>query len=135
MDKKRTPYTSTSPPPSTKSSKSANVPTSATKSPDMMSSKSANKSPEPKPKKRAKGDCLTSSNSSGTQYFRREGHGDTFERIDSSQYVGLSESISGSSLTFNCVHGPEGKQYTDKGLLKRNLLKELDPIPVGTLHL
>lgn len=86
---------------------------------------------------------MTSSNSSGTQYFRREGHGDAFgkrghgdafERIDSSQYVGLSESISGSSLTFNCVHGPEGKQYTDKGLLKRNLLKELDPIPVGKLH-
>ncbi|KAL0902679.1 hypothetical protein ABMA27_000498 [Loxostege sticticalis] len=139
MDKKRTPFTSTSPPPSTKSSKSANVPNSATKSPDMTSTKSANKSPEPKPKKRAKGDCLTSSNTSGTQYFRREGHGDAFgkrghgdafQRIDSSQYVGLSESISGSSLTFNCVHGPEGKQYTDKGLLKRNLLKELDPIPV-----
>ncbi|CAG9782043.1 unnamed protein product [Diatraea saccharalis] len=73
-------------------------------------------------------DC-SSSSTSGTQFFRKKRHNDTFEKITTDEYFGKSESISGSSLTFHCVHGPEGKLYTEKGLLTRNLIKELDPIP------
>ncbi|RVE53104.1 hypothetical protein evm_002201 [Chilo suppressalis] len=79
--------------------------------------------------RKAKGDCLSSS-SSGTQYYKKERHKDTYVRITKDEYFGKSESISGSSSTLHCVHGPEGKLYSEKGLLKRNLTKVLDPIPL-----
>ncbi|XP_047523680.1 uncharacterized protein LOC125062135 [Pieris napi] len=78
---------------------------------------------------RAKGDCFETKSSSHTQYYRKKNHAEAFERITIAEYCGKSESISGSSKSYHCVHGPEGKQYTEKGLLKRNLLKQLDPIP------
>lgn len=133
MEKKKSPINIS--PHSFKTDKSSNSDSKTPKSPAIKSpeknSIKASESPiPPLPKKKAKGYCITPPSSSGTQYFRRESRGDAFERVNSDQYVGLSESMSGSSLTFNCIHGPEGKQYTEKGLLKRNILKGLDPIPV-----
>ncbi|XP_045510297.1 uncharacterized protein LOC123705525 [Colias croceus] len=80
--------------------------------------------------KKAKGDCFDSKSSSHTQFFAKEEHGEKFNKITKDEYFHIPESISGSSDTFHCVHGPEGKLYTEDGLLKRNLLKELDPIPL-----
>lgn len=80
---------------------------------------------------KARGDCNPTPSSSHTQYYRMPRYGDTFQRITTNEYLDISESISGSSDTFHCVHGSEGKQYTEEGLLKRNILKVLDPIPMG----
>ncbi|XP_026759124.2 uncharacterized protein LOC113518411 [Galleria mellonella] len=82
------------------------------------------------PTKKAKGNCNVSQSASHTKYYRIEKHRDAYEKITKEEYLGFSESISGSSETYHCVHGPEGKQYSEKGKLKRNLLKELDPVPV-----
>lgn len=85
------------------------------------------------PKNReAKGDCIKSKSSSHTQFYRKVKPSEAFQRITKAEYHGESESITGTSDTFHCIHGPEGKQYTEKELLKRNLLKELDPISTGT---
>ncbi|XP_072930307.1 cilia- and flagella-associated protein 69-like isoform X2 [Epargyreus clarus] len=73
--------------------------------------------------------CESSKSSSHTQFFRKPKYEGGFERISKKEYFGASESISGSSDTFHCVHGPGGKIYSEKGQLKRNLIKELDPIP------
>lgn len=101
MDKKRSTYTSTNPP------TAKDIPSKKTK---------------------AKGDCFTPSSSSHTQYFRKEQYKESYKRITTDEYCGISESVSGSSDTFHCLHGPDGKQYTDKGKLKRNIMKELDPV-------
>ncbi|XP_075990592.1 cilia- and flagella-associated protein 69-like isoform X2 [Anticarsia gemmatalis] len=77
------------------------------------------------PKKKARGHCSTSVSSSHTQYFRKDRHEDVIRRITENQYLNISESIS-TTATFGCV----GKQYTKEGLLKRNFLKKLDPIPL-----
>ncbi|CAH2103080.1 unnamed protein product [Euphydryas editha] len=80
--------------------------------------------------RKARGDCDDSESSSHTHIFRREKYRKEYKRITSDEFVGISESISGSSDTFQCVHGPEGKLYTPEGQLKRNLVKELDPIRI-----
>nr|XP_034839516.1 uncharacterized protein LOC117995640 [Maniola hyperantus] len=84
------------------------------------------------PSKRAKGDCADSVSSSHTQIFRRKLYDDKYTRITTDEYLGVSESSSGSSDTYQCVHGPGGKQYSEKAKLKRNLIKELDPIPTDS---
>ncbi|KAM3968388.1 uncharacterized protein ACR2FA_004032 [Aphomia sociella] len=82
------------------------------------------------PTKKAKGDFNVCQSTSHTIIFRKEKYKDEYERITEQEYLGYSESISGSSDTFRCVHGPLGKQYTDKGKLKRNLVKQLDPVTI-----
>ncbi|KAG6454112.1 uncharacterized protein LOC115446035 [Manduca sexta] len=79
--------------------------------------------------RKAKGEGDVSTKSSHTQFLRQPRHETKYERITRNQYFGESESISGSSNTFGCVHGAGGKKYSEKGLLKRNIMKELDPIP------
>ncbi|CAG9557986.1 unnamed protein product [Danaus chrysippus] len=81
--------------------------------------------------KKAKGDCEDSKSSSHTKYFQRLKYTTDYKRITRDEYLGYSESISGSSDTFGCLHGPEGKQYSTEAKLKRNLIKELDPVPVA----
>ncbi|KAJ0183695.1 hypothetical protein K1T71_000118 [Dendrolimus kikuchii] len=81
-------------------------------------------------KRKAQGDCEPSESTSHTQLFRVPRHETKFKRITSDEYFNISESISGSSDTFHCVHGLEGKVYSAKGHLKRNFLKVLDPIRV-----
>lgn len=83
--------------------------------------------------KKAKGDCEVSETSSHTKFFKKDRYEDLYSRITRDQYLGKEESISGSSDSFHCVHGSEGKQYSEKGKLKRNILKELDPRPVGNI--
>lgn len=78
-------------------------------------------------------DDVPSNSSSHTQYFRQKKRSSEYDRITSDEFVGVIESISGSSDTYRCVHGPKGKQYTQEGLLRRNLIKELDPAPLGIL--
>ncbi|XP_045784537.1 uncharacterized protein LOC123880455 [Maniola jurtina] len=107
MDKKRSTYTSSAP-------------------------KAQAKNKAKDPPKKAKGDCADSASSSHTQIFRRKMFEDTYTRITTDEYLGIPESISGSSDTYQCVHGPEGKQYTEKTKLRRNLIKELDPIPTDS---
>ncbi|KAI8430649.1 hypothetical protein MSG28_000850 [Choristoneura fumiferana] len=80
--------------------------------------------------KKAKGDCEVSESTSHTKFFKKDRYEDLYSRITRDQYFGKEESITGSSDSFHCVHGPEGKQYSEKGKLKRNILKELDPHPV-----
>lgn len=82
--------------------------------------------------RRARGDCDVSESTSHTQFFKKPRHEEKFKRVNTDEFLGVSESMSGSTDTYRCVHGPGGKQYTEKGLLKRNLLRELDPIPTGT---
>lgn len=85
--------------------------------------------------RRARGDCDESQSTSHTQLFKIPRHEDQFKRVNTDEFLGISETMSGSSDTYRCVHGPVGKQYTKKGLLKRNLMKELDPIPTGLHYL
>lgn len=80
----------------------------------------------------ARGDYDVSQSTSHTQYFRIPRHETEHKKITRDEYLGVSETISGSSDTYHCVHGPKGKQYTEKGLVERNFLKELDPIPRGS---
>ncbi|XP_032526982.2 uncharacterized protein LOC116777504 isoform X1 [Danaus plexippus] len=81
--------------------------------------------------KKAKGDCDDSKSSSHTKYFQRLKYTTEYKRITRDEYLGFSESISGSSDSFGCLHGPEGKLYSTEAKLKRNFLKELDPVPVA----
>ncbi|KAJ2954493.1 hypothetical protein O0L34_g2772 [Tuta absoluta] len=79
----------------------------------------------------AKGDCSVTASTSHTQYFRKDPSDEgKMKRITTDQYLGISESISGSSDSFQCVHKIESKKYTKRGLLKRNFMKNLDPIPL-----
>ncbi|XP_059059905.1 uncharacterized protein LOC131853107 [Achroia grisella] len=80
---------------------------------------------------KGKGDCSASQSTSHTQFFRVEKYGKVPERITKEEYLGHLESISSSSDSFRCIHGPEGKQYTAKGKMRRNLLKNLDPLPIN----
>lgn len=81
----------------------------------------------------ARGDCDVSQSTSHTQFFKKPRHEEEFKRVNTDEFLGVSETLSGSSDTYRCVHGLEGKKYTEKGLLKRNLLRELDPIPTGKI--
>lgn len=75
-----------------------------------------------------------SEETSHTKFYKRNREKNEFEVTTREEYLSISESMSGSSDTFECIHGPHGKEYTQKGLLKRNLMKNLDPIPKGTLY-
>ncbi|CAK1554778.1 unnamed protein product [Leptosia nina] len=79
--------------------------------------------------KKARDGCFDTKSTSHTQFYAKQDHTELYQRVARDEYLGKFESISGSSDTFHCVHGTEGKQYTKEGLLKRNLLKELDPFP------
>lgn len=81
------------------------------------------------PVKKARGHCSTTISSSHSKFFIRRKYGTDFKQITRDQYHNISESIS-SSDTYHCVHGPEGKIYTKEGLLKRNFMKELDPLVI-----
>ncbi|CAH1647817.1 unnamed protein product [Spodoptera littoralis] len=70
-----------------------------------------------------------SEESSHTKFYKRNREKKEFEQTTREEFYSISESMSGSSDTFECIHGPHGKEYTAKGLLKRNILKNLDPIP------
>lgn len=77
---------------------------------------------------REKGDCNESTSSSHTQYFKQNRYApEVYEKINPSQYLGMSPSISGTSNSFHCVHH-EGRVYDEKTRLKRYQLKDLDPI-------
>lgn len=83
---------------------------------------------------REKGDCDDSKSSSHTQYYKQNRYlPEVYDRITSNQYLGISSSISGSSDTFHCVH-PDGKTFTERTLLRRNLEKEIDPIPISEYY-
>ncbi|KAJ8737618.1 hypothetical protein PYW08_000213 [Mythimna loreyi] len=70
-----------------------------------------------------------SEQSSHTKFMKKPRRLAEFESVTRDGYLSISESMSGSSDTFSCIHGSEGKQYSPKGLLKRNIVKNLDPIP------
>ncbi|KAF9797909.1 hypothetical protein SFRURICE_016553 [Spodoptera frugiperda] len=70
-----------------------------------------------------------SEETSHTKFYKRNREKNEFEVTTREEYLSISESMSGSSDTFECIHGPHGKEYTQEGLLKRNLMKNLDPIP------
>ncbi|KAJ8737357.1 hypothetical protein PYW07_000628 [Mythimna separata] len=67
--------------------------------------------------------------SSHTKYYKRPTRLAEFQHVTRDEYLSISESISGSEDTFSCLYGSEGRQYSPKALLKRNLVKNLDPIP------
>ncbi|XP_053624154.1 uncharacterized protein LOC128683024 [Plodia interpunctella] len=90
-------------------------------------SKPGDKKKKEAPKKLPPEFAITPS-TSHTQYFRKDRYVDEFNRITTEEYLGYTESVSGSSDTFQCVH-KQGKKYTAKGQLRRNLQKELDPAP------
>ncbi|XP_047040831.1 uncharacterized protein LOC124645124 [Helicoverpa zea] len=66
--------------------------------------------------------------SSHTKFYKKDRIDKEYKQVTRKQYLSISDSMSGSSDTFQCLHGPEGKEYTEKGLLKRNIVKNLDPI-------
>ncbi|XP_063893252.1 uncharacterized protein LOC135117630 [Helicoverpa armigera] len=66
--------------------------------------------------------------SSHTKFYKKDRIDKEYKQVTRKQYLSISDSLSGSSDTFQCLHGPEGKEYTEKGLLKRNIVKNLDPI-------
>ncbi|KAH9636475.1 hypothetical protein HF086_002175 [Spodoptera exigua] len=70
-----------------------------------------------------------SKESSHTKYYKKTREKKEFEQTTRQEFLSSSESLSGSSDTFGCIHGPQGKEYSAKGLLKRNIVKNLDPIP------
>lgn len=72
-----------------------------------------------------------SEQSSHTKFYKRPRRLEEFKHVTRDEYLSISESMSGSADTYSCIHGPEGKKYTQKGLLKRNILKNLDPIRFG----
>ncbi|XP_014366424.2 uncharacterized protein LOC106717203 [Papilio machaon] len=82
--------------------------------------------------KDAKGDGDTSQSTSRTQYFKREFYTGEIKQLSEKEVKKLKEDLdsSGSSETFQCVHGPEGKQYTEEEILKRYLTKKIDPISI-----
>ncbi|XP_046976695.1 uncharacterized protein LOC124542853 [Vanessa cardui] len=82
------------------------------------------------PLKTAKGYDDDSMGSTRAHIFKRDKYGIGYKQITHDEYFGKSESISGSSDTFHCFHGSQGKLYTKEGRLKRNLIKELDPIQI-----
>ncbi|XP_049885473.1 uncharacterized protein LOC126380249 [Pectinophora gossypiella] len=86
--------------------------------------------PEKKEKERAprpRGECFTPASSSHTHFYKKPRPNEDFDRVTRDQFLSISESISGSSKSYKCVH-PEGRKYSEKALLKRNIKKELDPI-------
>ncbi|XP_026500645.2 uncharacterized protein LOC113404100 [Vanessa tameamea] len=78
----------------------------------------------------AKGYDDDSIGSSRPHIFKRDKYKIGYKQITRDEYFGKSESVSGSSDTFHCFHGSQGKLYTKEGRLKRNLIKELDPIQI-----
>lgn len=83
---------------------------------------------------REKGDCSESKSSSHTKYYKQNRYAhEVYDRITSDQYLGISSSISGTSDTFQCDH-PEGRTLSEKTLLKRNLVKAIDPIPISEYY-
>lgn len=76
--------------------------------------------------RKARGDCDGSESSSHTHIFRREKYQSEYRRITSDEFVGVLPSVSGSSETFRCVHGPGGRPYSQERCLQRNL----DPIQI-----
>lgn len=84
-----------------------------------------------KSSRKSRAECDISESTSHTQFFKKPRHEELYARITTDEFFGISESISGSSDTFRCVHGSEGKVYSKKSLLKRNFKKNLDPIPNG----
>lgn len=76
--------------------------------------------------RKARGDCDGSESSSHTHIFRREKYQSEYRRITSDEFVGVSPSVSGSSDTFRCVHGPGGRPHSQERCLRRNL----DPIQI-----
>lgn len=81
--------------------------------------------------RKARAECDVSESTSHTQFFKKARGKEVFERVTTDEFLSVSESMSGSADTFRCVNGPKGERYTQKGLLKRNMVKELDPIPTG----
>lgn len=79
-----------------------------------------------------KNECKESRSTSHTQFFKKDFNDGKIHRITTDEYFGKSESISGPSDSFHCFHKPAGRQYTEKGLLKRNLLKNVDTIIPGS---
>lgn len=98
------------------------------------SGESVTKIPPPEEKKRSKKIWKDESEqSSHTKFMKRPRRLDEFEHVTRDEYLSKSESMSGSTDTFGCIHKGEGKQYSPQGLLKRNLVKNLDPIPFGMI--
>lgn len=92
------------------------------------------KSPPNSPKNLRR-DCSQSgtSSTSNTHFYKKPRHKTSHHKITRDEYSGISEPISGSTASFGCVHGPEGKQYSKKGRTQRFFLKELDPIRCGNV--
>lgn len=103
------------------------------KSDTTFLSDSSKKRPSVTNQKKDRGDnSKCTSKTPSTQFFKEDKIKQEYVRITRMEYLSESESISGSSDTFHCVHGPEGKIYTtDKAQLKRNFMKCLDPVPKG----
>ncbi|XP_013145870.1 PREDICTED: uncharacterized protein LOC106109021 isoform X2 [Papilio polytes] len=82
--------------------------------------------------KDSKGDGNITQSSSRTQYFKREFYTGEIRKLNEKEVKKLREGLdsSGSSETFQCVHGPEGKQYTEEEILNKYLTKKIDPITV-----
>lgn len=80
--------------------------------------------------RKARGDCDDSESSSHTHIFRRDKYQSVYRRITSDEFVGVLPSVSGSSDTFQCVHGPGGRPYSQE----RRLQKNLDPITIREFH-
>lgn len=80
---------------------------------------------------REKGDCDDSKSSSHTQYYKQNQYfPEVYKKITLDQYMGVTSSTSGTSDTFHCKH-PEGRTFSERTLLKRNLEKVIDPIPIS----
>ncbi|CAB3259076.1 unnamed protein product [Arctia plantaginis] len=82
-----------------------------------------------KAKKKREITCTSSESSSHTKFYRKPRHEEDFKEITRREYNCISPTIS-SSDTFGCIHGPEGIQYDTETLLKRQFLKEVDPLTI-----
>lgn len=97
---------------------------------NSSSKKSSEQSENPKKeKKKREITCTSSKSSSHTKFYRKPRHEEDFKEITRNEYHCISPTIS-SSDTFGCIHGPEGIQYDTKTLLKRQFLKEVDPLNI-----
>lgn len=79
------------------------------------------------------GDNNLSDSTSTSTHFFKEDKTKQFRRITGQEYLSISESISGTE-SYKCDHVLKEKKYTEKGLLKRNLIKNLDTIPIGNYY-